>query len=194
MVSASSAPEGIALRASAGSADSADDLTISGDANWCIHPPARDGARFANFVVEAGATLTVPGGTVIRCAGEFTNSGVIRAGKGGVQVHAGQIENRGAIHTTIVKLKAEGEECNSLAIHNSGTIRTMGGDGSGGRISLVGGCRGKVTNSGALCAARMIGGDVDISGLEVLVKQGSVIDASASSQKNLNRTSLELLS
>lgn len=54
---------------------SAGPLTINANTNWSVAPVSN--LNFTNFVVDAGVTLTVPSGTVIRCNGTFTNNGNI---------------------------------------------------------------------------------------------------------------------
>lgn len=54
---------------------SAGPLTINANTNWSVAPVSN--LNFTNFVVDAGVTLTVPSGTVIRCNGTFTNNGTI---------------------------------------------------------------------------------------------------------------------
>jgi len=56
---------------------SAGPLTISATTDWNATPPAADNLNFTNVVIDAGATLTVPAGTTIRCTGSFTNNGTI---------------------------------------------------------------------------------------------------------------------
>lgn len=56
-------------------------LTVSGTVNWVSSPPA-SGTSFTNCTINAGATLIVPTGTVIRCTGGFTNNGIIRVQEG----------------------------------------------------------------------------------------------------------------
>jgi hypothetical protein len=43
---------------------------------------ADENVQYTDFTVAAGATLTVPSGTVIRCTGTFTNAGVIQVSAG----------------------------------------------------------------------------------------------------------------
>lgn len=57
---------------SAGARTVAADATLDDDANH----------QYTQLTIEAGATLTIPSGTVIRCTGGFTNSGTIIVGTG----------------------------------------------------------------------------------------------------------------
>lgn len=56
-------------------------LTVSGTVNWVSSPPV-SGTSFTSCTINAGATLIVPTGTVIRCTGGFTNNGIIRVQDG----------------------------------------------------------------------------------------------------------------
>ena len=49
---------------------SAGDLTITGSVDWGANPPANFNLQFDNLTVSG--VLTVPAGTIIRCAGDFT--------------------------------------------------------------------------------------------------------------------------
>lgn len=49
--------------------------TIAVDEDWQDTPPTN--LMFTDFTVNAGVTLDVPSGTVIRCSGTFTNDGTI---------------------------------------------------------------------------------------------------------------------
>src|SRR5262245_28730335 len=51
--------------------------TISADESWLEggNPPAN--IQFTNFTIDAGVTLIIPSGTVIRCTGTFTNNGTL---------------------------------------------------------------------------------------------------------------------
>jgi hypothetical protein len=61
---------------------SAGNLLVSEDSSW--ETVVTDGNdQFGDCAVEAGVTLTVPSGTVIRCAGPFRNDGTIVVGPGG---------------------------------------------------------------------------------------------------------------
>lgn len=56
---------------------SAGALTVSSNTSWSSSPPTGDNLNFTDIVINAGFTLTVPAGTVIRCTGSFTNNGTI---------------------------------------------------------------------------------------------------------------------
>ena len=47
------------------------------DTDWSVSPPADGNFPFEDFVIDIGATLTVPSGTVIRCSRDFINEGQI---------------------------------------------------------------------------------------------------------------------
>lgn len=54
---------------------SAGDLVISGNVLWGAAAPTN--LNFNNVTIQSGASLTVAGGTTIRCAGAFINDGTI---------------------------------------------------------------------------------------------------------------------
>ena len=60
---------------------SAGDVVVSADTSWDALG-ANGNQQFRDCAVEAGVTLTVASGTVIRCAGRFTNEGTIAVGPG----------------------------------------------------------------------------------------------------------------
>ncbi len=63
---------------------SAGSKIVSADEDWQNTPPTN--LMFTDFTVNAGVTLNIPSGTVIRCTGSFTNHGTIQvflAGAGG---------------------------------------------------------------------------------------------------------------
>ncbi len=52
-------------------------LQVTSNTNWSTTPPANGNFQFADCIISAGVTLTVPSGTVIRCSGTFTNQGTV---------------------------------------------------------------------------------------------------------------------
>lgn len=59
---------------------SAGSFTVSANTNWASGTgPSNQNLQFEDFTVNAGITLTVPSGTVIRVRGTFTNNGTITA-------------------------------------------------------------------------------------------------------------------
>jgi hypothetical protein len=56
---------------------SAGALTINANTDWTVTAPTDNNTQFTNFTIDAGFTLTVPSGTIIRCTGTFTNNGTI---------------------------------------------------------------------------------------------------------------------
>ena len=52
--------------------------TVAADESWVDPLVAPTNFQFTDLTVVPGVTLTVPSGTVIRCAGTFTNSGTVR--------------------------------------------------------------------------------------------------------------------
>lgn len=69
--------------------------TVSADETLGVDASPNDDAnlQYTNVVIDAGKTLTVPSGTVIRCSGNFTNNGAI-------QVLAGAKGGSGAYFTS----------------------------------------------------------------------------------------------
>lgn len=61
---------------------SSGDLTLTADADWSAPGAAPALLNFANLVVPAGVTLTVPSGVVLRCTGDVLIDGAI-VGTGG---------------------------------------------------------------------------------------------------------------
>ncbi len=71
-------PQGPAGAGSSAYGDgSAGNLVVAGNTDWSTTPPANGNFQFGNCTIGAGAVLTVPSGTVIRCSGSFTNQGTI---------------------------------------------------------------------------------------------------------------------
>ncbi len=54
---------------------SAGNLTVAAGQNWNSSPPLNP--NFADITINAGQTLLVPAGTIIRCSGTFTNNGTL---------------------------------------------------------------------------------------------------------------------
>lgn len=53
------------------------DLAITTSTDWSLTPPTSGLPNYMNCSVSAGATFTVPAGTILRCSGTFTNNGTI---------------------------------------------------------------------------------------------------------------------
>lgn len=70
---------------------SAGAFTVSSDANLILNSSALGGltAEFTDFTVNAGVTLTVPSGTVIKCTGNCTINGTITVEKAASNGHPG---------------------------------------------------------------------------------------------------------
>ena len=74
---------------------SAGDVTVSADAEFTALDP--DGnLQFHDLTVNAGVTLTVPTGGIIRCTGGFVNNGTVQLGPGGAGGAANGTEGDGA--------------------------------------------------------------------------------------------------
>ena len=56
---------------------SAGNLVIAGAVDWSASAPANNNYQFNDLTINAGATLTILSGSVIRCNGTFTNNGTI---------------------------------------------------------------------------------------------------------------------
>ncbi|MHA7839461.1 MAG: hypothetical protein ACX98W_18520 [bacterium] len=56
---------------------SAGNVTISSNTDWRVAPPTNGNYQFEDLTIQAGATLTVPSGTVIRASGALSNQGTI---------------------------------------------------------------------------------------------------------------------
>jgi hypothetical protein len=63
-------------------------LTLAGSANL----------QFTNVTVDAGVTLTVPSGTLIRCTGTFANHGTIAVATGEISGGQGAVPGAGVSH------------------------------------------------------------------------------------------------
>ena len=102
--------------------------TVSADEDWSGAYPAN--LQFTDFTVNAGVTLTVPSGTVIRCSGAFTNNGIIRVlfgARGG--------SNRGADTGVLVPHNGSPEAGVALGAAVNGDVGTNAGirlQGDGG--------------------------------------------------------------
>ena len=128
------------------------DLKISADTDWRNKPPTDGDFQFGTLIIEEGATLTVPAGTVIRCKGSFSNSGTILAPGGDVHVYAAAgIDNRGVIRATGIQLLGG----NQGDVTNSGTLRAT---------RTIGG--------------KAVGGAVDVTGQDIIMRSTAVVDAS----------------
>jgi len=56
---------------------SAGNLTVSSNVTWAAFPPTGNNLNFTDLTIDAGSTLSIPAGTVIRCTGTFANNGTI---------------------------------------------------------------------------------------------------------------------
>lgn len=163
---------------------SAGALTISADTDWNTAPPTSDNLNFTNVVIDAGSTLTIPAGTIIRCTGTFTNYGTIIVSDAG---------NRGYFYSGYIsygksdarRIPGEGDSSTSMGTYLYGggggkgiaravaassfnELKIGGGAGSGGTaldgISSGGGlikiyCQGAIANENAITANGGHGGN-----------------------------------
>ena len=152
-------------------------LTISSNTNWTTTPPV-GGYQFTDFIINAGQTLTVPSGTVIRCTGSFTNNGsiiVTTGALGGSDENFG-LPNQVSEPTANINILRNALSDKPGIAHSESIIRTIlnpgyiaggggddgngspnkGGDGGG---SIVIRCKAAFTNTGSI-TANGINGDV----------------------------------
>lgn len=83
---------------------SAGDVVVSANTTWDTLG-ANGNRQFRDCTVAAGVTLTVPSGTIIRCAGRFTNEGTIVVGSGAL---GGLGAGSGIVPGTGVSLRVPG--------------------------------------------------------------------------------------
>lgn len=137
------------------------DRTISSNTNW--NTPPGYVLSFNNLTINAGVTLTVPSGTVIRCMGTFTNNGTIivsngtlpstgttfrgftssgaqSAGGGGIAYSAGQLSQ---VFYPIIEAGGSGDD---------GAGTAADGEGGAGGGSLIVLAQGGIVNTGAIRA------------------------------------------
>ncbi|HSI86333.1 MAG TPA: MBG domain-containing protein [Candidatus Methylacidiphilales bacterium] len=92
--------------------------------------------------------------------------------------------NTGKVRAAVAELKAAGGNEYALAINNSGVIRANGSRTEGGRVYLSS-TGGRVVNSGQVRAVNPdgSGGEIRVAAAKVELKRGSSLDASASRSK-----------
>lgn len=120
------------------------DLTIA--QNSIFHDP---GCQYRNITIQAGATLSVVSGSIIRCSGSFTNNGTISVDPG---VIGGQID--GISSLAIVPAMQPAHPGNSTGAAGSGAIV------SSSTGTAAGGTRSQGNNgiSTGLLAPALVGG------------------------------------
>ena len=191
---------------------SASDETISADTDWSASAPTNGNYMFNNFTIDAGRTLTVPSGTVIRCMGTFTNNGTI-------EVLPGIPESRWAGHPDDGYPRTPGFTQNNKFGYNSEALRNVynigpkggangsegghtgldnyGGSGGGtlvirakvafinaGTINAPGG-NGYLTNAGSNTAGPGGGG----GGFAIIISDGNVTNSGTINVKGGNGSS-----
>lgn len=111
--------------------------TIAADEDWQDTPPTN--LMFTDFTVNAGITLDVPSGTVIRCSGTFTNQGTIRVRFSGA-TGGNPGGSPGGMIQPEVFLPHPGVSRGAAGIPEFGndTQFRLGGGGGNGLISLQG--------------------------------------------------------
>lgn len=152
------------------------------------------GCQYRNITIQAGATLSVVSGSIIRCTGSFTNNGTITVAPG---VIGGQIE--GISSLAIVPAMQPAHPGNSTGSAGSGSIvssstgtavggtRSQGNNGSSSGMlvpALIGGggggaayspggrgggaltvlCKGLINNVGTISAAGQAGPGIGSGG------------------------------
>ena len=145
-----------------------------------------DVTLLGNFLQNSGS-VSAPTGTVAFGAGgdiivnQTASGGKISVLSGGPGGENG-IENDGTISGAAAELKAHGNVY-ALAIKNDGLVRASGYNFKGGRLTLSGGARSRVVNTGQLVARNSdgSGGTIAVSGEDVSVA-GSVDASGAAGQ------------
>lgn len=102
---------------------SAGDLLVSGDVDWTTADTPTN-LSFNNCTIQSGATLTVSGGTTLRCAGTFTNDGTIDV-RGAAD--GGRISSPAGLTTAGVYVPHPGDMTDVPAmppVDNDGTFNT----------------------------------------------------------------------
>lgn len=118
---------------------SAGALTISSDTLWtggAATPPPGNNTQFTDFVVNAGVTLRIPSGIVIRCTGTFINNGtiIVNPGAAAALVDVNASTNPNDVHTTNYRQPGQGI---ALCLPSPGEYATPG---IGAPESGFGGC------------------------------------------------------
>ncbi len=105
---------------------------VSSDENWNTAADAPGNLQFTSLMIESGATLTVPSGTVIRCTESFTNYGTVfvrQAAEGGA---AGVSDPSGPDFSSTVVPPLPGRSTRAAQTGDSGPTISMLLAGSGG--------------------------------------------------------------
>ena len=113
----------------------AGNLTVAANQSWSATPPVNP--NFANIVINAGQTLTVPAGTTIRCSGTFTNNGTLSVDPGAT--------SRGAFNSALSFASGPSEYLTSVAHPGdamSAATLGMSHNGVGGPFAVDGGTGG----------------------------------------------------
>ncbi|MCP3975106.1 MAG: hypothetical protein GY720_11510 [bacterium] len=146
-------------------------LVISASEDWSDtggDAPANDSLQFTDLTINAGQTLSVPSGTVIRCTGTFTNNGTLSVAYSQV---SSPIDNgpdfvsryRGDNYSVNGNWNAVGETYDATIMRQllspgpvsgqrggNGNVWNAGGSGGG---SLVIRCEGGIVNNGTINAS-----------------------------------------
>lgn len=157
-------------------------------------------------VVNNGSITVSEGGLAALVAPSVRNNGIINAKAGTVALASGSKVTLDLYGDGLVSVAADGELADAI-IENKGTINAAGGTvaltvaaaknavdsvvnmdgiidvssstGKGGKVKIDGGNKGAVKVTGKIDATGQGGGDISISGENVLVTSSSVLDTSA---------------
>ncbi len=111
--------------------------TIAVDEDWQDTPPTN--LMFTDFTVNAGVTLDVPSGTVIRCTGTFTNQGTILVRFLGAGAGSPAGNPSGMIQPEIaLPHPGVGRSAAGIPEFGNDTQFRLGGSGGSGILSLQG--------------------------------------------------------
>ncbi|MEM6883931.1 MAG: filamentous hemagglutinin N-terminal domain-containing protein, partial [Verrucomicrobiota bacterium] len=163
-----------------------------------------------NAIIENFGTINANGGDVVLISREVNNAGTITAPNGKVSLAAGKevllarkddatqgiyvrpeagsasITNSGTITAMEVEMEAAGGNPYAFAIQNTGTVRALGFDKSGGRVRLLG-HEGLIKLAGEIKAgiqdtvddvADTVGGLIEVTAPKILVVEGTTLEAS----------------
>ncbi|MEM6600759.1 MAG: filamentous hemagglutinin N-terminal domain-containing protein, partial [Verrucomicrobiota bacterium] len=162
-----------------------------------------------NVTIENFGSIHANGGDVVLISREIHNAGSITAPDGKVALAAGKevllarkddatqgiyvrpeagsgsITNSGTIQAMEVEMEAAGGNPYAFAIQNTGTVRAVGFDKSGGRVRLLG-HEGMIKLAGEIKAGikdkvadvvEQVGGLVEVTAPEILVVEGVTVEA-----------------
>ncbi|WP_221392165.1 hypothetical protein [Dyadobacter sp. NIV53] len=130
---------------------SAGNLSITSNTDWTASPPADFNFQFSGISIAAGATLTVPSGTKLRCNGNVSISGMIIV-KGSEKVTG--IATSGWISGVARTFAGNGENI-SYGVQTTSVLSLV-------NIPAYGGAAGATGGVGSLCSGGEGGGSFAI--------------------------------